>query len=198
MAIWNERIKQKRLERGLTLAQIADALNVTEATAQRYESGSIKNVPYEHMCTYAKLLHCSPQYLMGWEDTIMPSLNFETKVDNTPLNRAIEKSENIPLSEEEATALKNELPKILKRIPEAFKEAAISIDNAFKSRLVSYYDSLNTDGKREALKRLEELTMIPRYTNNYKDEYLNAANERHGATEEDKAHDDAIMDDENF
>ena len=49
MAIWNERIKQKRVEKGITLAQIADALNVTEATAQRYESGSIKRVPYEHM-----------------------------------------------------------------------------------------------------------------------------------------------------
>lgn len=66
MAIWNERIKQKRIEKGITLAQIADSLNVTEATAQRYESGSIKSVPYEHMCTYAKLLNCTPQYLMGW------------------------------------------------------------------------------------------------------------------------------------
>lgn len=68
MAIWNERIRKKRLEKGITLAKVADTLNVTEATAQRYESGSIKNVPYEHMCTYAKLLDCSPQYLMGWVD----------------------------------------------------------------------------------------------------------------------------------
>lgn len=66
MAIWNERIRQKRLEKGITLAQIADSLNVTEATAQRYESGSIKTVPYEHICTYAKLFNCTPQYLMGW------------------------------------------------------------------------------------------------------------------------------------
>lgn len=68
MAIWNERIRKKRLEKGITLAKVADTLNVTEATAQRYESGSIKNVPYEHMCTYAKLFGCAPQYLMGWVD----------------------------------------------------------------------------------------------------------------------------------
>jgi len=68
MAIWNERIKEKRTEKGITLAQIAEALNVTEATAQRYESGGIKNVPYDHICTYAKLLNCSPSYLMGWEE----------------------------------------------------------------------------------------------------------------------------------
>ena len=75
MAIWNERIKQKRVEKGITLAQIADALNVTEATAQRYESGSIKSVPYEHMCTYAKILNCSPQYLMGWDDDVGDSIS---------------------------------------------------------------------------------------------------------------------------
>ena len=74
MAIWNERIKQKRLEKGITLARVAEALNVTEATAQRYESGSIKSVPYEHMCTYAKLFNCSPQYLMGWDDDIGDSI----------------------------------------------------------------------------------------------------------------------------
>lgn len=66
MAIWNERIRSKRLEKGITLAQIADKLGVTEATAQRYESGNIKSVPYEHMCAYAQLLGCSPAYLMGW------------------------------------------------------------------------------------------------------------------------------------
>lgn len=66
MAIWNERIRKKRLEKGITLAQIADKLGVTEATAQRYESGSIKSVPYEHMCAYGEILGCSPAYLMGW------------------------------------------------------------------------------------------------------------------------------------
>lgn len=67
MAIWNERIREKRLDKGITLAQIADALGVTEATAQRYESGNIKSVPYEHMCKYGEILGCSPAYLMGWE-----------------------------------------------------------------------------------------------------------------------------------
>lgn len=70
MAIWNERIRNKRLEKGITLAQIADILGVTEATAQRYESGSIKSVPYEHMCAYGQLFNCSPAYLMGWESDV--------------------------------------------------------------------------------------------------------------------------------
>lgn len=68
MAIWNERIHERRIEKGITLAQIAEALGVTEATAQRYERGNIKSIPYEHMCTYGEILHCSPAYLMGWDE----------------------------------------------------------------------------------------------------------------------------------
>lgn len=68
MAIWNERIRSKRQEKGITLAQIADKLGVTEATAQRYESGNIKSVPYDHMCAYGEILGCSPAYLMGWSE----------------------------------------------------------------------------------------------------------------------------------
>ena len=70
MAIWNERIRSRRIEKGLTLAQIADNLGVTEATAQRYESGNIKSIPYEHMCVYGEILKCSPAYLMGWTNDI--------------------------------------------------------------------------------------------------------------------------------
>ena len=68
MAIWNDRIKSMRIQKGITLAQVAEKLGVAEATAQRYESGSIKSVPYEHMCAYGEILGCSPAYLMGWLD----------------------------------------------------------------------------------------------------------------------------------
>lgn len=68
MSIWNKRIHERRIEKGITLAQVAEKLGVTEATAQRYECGSIKSIPYECMCAYGELLNCSPAYLMGWEE----------------------------------------------------------------------------------------------------------------------------------
>ena len=40
----HERIKECRLDRGMTLLEVANALGVREATAQRYESGEIKNL----------------------------------------------------------------------------------------------------------------------------------------------------------
>ena len=69
----NERIKERRLQMGLTLAEVADALGVKEATAQRYESGAIKYISHETICKLSETLKCSPSYLMGWEDEAPPS-----------------------------------------------------------------------------------------------------------------------------
>lgn len=69
MSVLNDRIKEVRLARGLTLAQVAEHLGVKEATAQRYESGAIKTVKYETIVSLANLFNCTPQYLTGWADS---------------------------------------------------------------------------------------------------------------------------------
>lgn len=66
-------LKQRRKELGLTLAQIADALNVTEATVQRWESGNIKSIRHEKIGKLAEVLSVSPATLMGWEEKEQPS-----------------------------------------------------------------------------------------------------------------------------
>ena len=60
---------------------------------------------------------------------------------------------------------------------------------------MDYYESLNNSGKQEATKRVKELTYIPQYTTK---EFLNAAHAIDGASDEDKQHDEDIMNDENF
>ena len=67
-------LKQRRKELGLTLAQIADAMNVTEATVQRWESGNIKNIRYDKIGKLAEVLRVSPALLMGWNDASNPNL----------------------------------------------------------------------------------------------------------------------------
>ena len=68
MATLNERIKELREEKGLTLLELANLLPVSEATAQRYESGFIINVPYDKILKLAEIFDCSPIYLMGWSE----------------------------------------------------------------------------------------------------------------------------------
>ena len=64
-------------------------------------------------------------------------------------------------------------------------------------QILEYYNQLNDIGRHEATKRVEELTYIPQYRAG-SEPLLNAAHEIPGSSEEDKKHDDDIMDDENF
>lgn len=60
-------LKKRRKELGLTLAQIADIMGVTEATVQRWESGNIKSLRHGKIGKLAEILQVSPSSLMGWE-----------------------------------------------------------------------------------------------------------------------------------
>lgn len=68
-----KRIKERRQALGMTLLDVANALNVKEATVQRYESGEIKNLKHSTILELSKIFKCSPSYLMGWEDDFLPS-----------------------------------------------------------------------------------------------------------------------------
>lgn len=64
----NEIIKQRRKELGLTLKQVAEKLGVSESLISRYESKDVKNMGIDKIAPLAKILKCSPAYLMGWEE----------------------------------------------------------------------------------------------------------------------------------
>lgn len=59
-------LKRKRKELGLTLAQVADMMGVSEATVQRWESGNIKSVRYDKINKLAQVLKVEPSEIMGW------------------------------------------------------------------------------------------------------------------------------------
>ncbi len=58
-------IKNRRLELGFTLKQIAEAVGVTEATVSRWESGDIANMRRDRIYALAKKLNLSPIEIMG-------------------------------------------------------------------------------------------------------------------------------------
>lgn len=62
-----ERIKELRKKRGLSADIVAEAIGVSRATIYRYESPAIDNMPITVLGPLAKVLGCSPAYLMGWE-----------------------------------------------------------------------------------------------------------------------------------
>lgn len=71
-----ERIRSKRLEKGMTLLEVANLLGVKEATVQRYESGEIKNLKQKTIAHLAEIFNTSPAFLMGWEKNLETDTDF--------------------------------------------------------------------------------------------------------------------------
>ena len=76
-------LKAKRKELGLTLAQIAEKIGVTEATVQRWESGNIKSLRHERIAKLADILGVTPAVLMGWDEPTAPTLPSPTITEDT-------------------------------------------------------------------------------------------------------------------
>lgn len=89
----SEIIKRRRKELGYTLKDIADAMGVSEATVQRYESGNIKSLRHKNLSKLSEVLHVSPAQLMGWENDEPSATESETedfkKYIESKLGRAI-------------------------------------------------------------------------------------------------------------
>lgn len=63
-----QRIKNRRLELGLTVDEVATKIGKNRATVYRYESNDIEDLPISILEPLSKALQTTPGYLMGWED----------------------------------------------------------------------------------------------------------------------------------
>ena len=68
MSTIGHNIKKRRLEKRLTLEDLARTVGTSKQTIQRYESGVIGNIPSDKIEAIAEALDVSPAYLMGWEE----------------------------------------------------------------------------------------------------------------------------------
>ncbi len=72
----NNRLKNRRLDMGLTLEEVGNVVGITRSAVQKHEKGIIKNVYTSTVELFAKALRCSPAYLMSWTDD--PSIDIST------------------------------------------------------------------------------------------------------------------------
>ncbi len=62
-----QRIKELRESKGISVIELANALNVSRATVYRYESNEIEKLPIDILEPIAKVLNVDPSILMGWD-----------------------------------------------------------------------------------------------------------------------------------
>lgn len=61
-----QRIKQRRMELNLSLQDVANITDMSKSTLQRYESGSIRNIPLQKLGMLASALQTSADWILGW------------------------------------------------------------------------------------------------------------------------------------
>lgn len=61
-------LRNKRKELGLTMKEVADACDVSEATVSRWESGNIGDMKRSRIAALANILKISPSIIVGFAD----------------------------------------------------------------------------------------------------------------------------------
>ena len=59
-----DKIKERRLELGLTLEEVANAVGVAKSTVKKWESGQIASMRQSKIVALAKILNVEPTYLI--------------------------------------------------------------------------------------------------------------------------------------
>ena len=72
------RIKNRRLELGISVLELAQKIGRNKATIYRYENGDIENMPFAVLAPIAQALRCDVAYLMGIEDSEPDILPIDT------------------------------------------------------------------------------------------------------------------------
>lgn len=67
-------LSERRKELGLTQREVAEEVGVAEATVSRWESGEIANMRRDKIAALAKVLHCSPDFVMTGESAPAPAI----------------------------------------------------------------------------------------------------------------------------
>lgn len=65
-----DRIKNRRIELGISVDELASKVGKNRATIYRYENNEIENLPLSTLEPLAVALETTPASLMGWDDKI--------------------------------------------------------------------------------------------------------------------------------
>lgn len=69
VASMGQRIKERRIELGLTLEELGNMVGAGASTVRKWETGYIKNMRSDKIKRVAVALDVTPAYLMGWDES---------------------------------------------------------------------------------------------------------------------------------
>ena len=75
-------LKQKRMEKNLTLEQVGNFVGVGKSTVRKWETGMIENMGRDKIVALSKVLDVSPLEILGIPETEETPLVFPTNIMN--------------------------------------------------------------------------------------------------------------------
>lgn len=69
------RIRSVREQRGLTMETLGELCGTTKQTIYKYETGIVTNIPLSRLEKVAAVLNTTPEYLMGWGESVLDANN---------------------------------------------------------------------------------------------------------------------------
>lgn len=148
-----ENIRKLRKEKGLTQKQLGELCGINEVQIRRYELGGENSNPkIETLHKIAKALGKSIILLVeGCEDKYPLSMkDYQIDIDNSMTD---EEKKIFDIEKDNHKLLFNLKP-----------GETVQTTDIRENKLLSDYRQLNGSGRMEAIKRVEELTEIKRYT----------------------------------
>jgi len=68
MNTMGSRIHEKRMERGLTMKELADRIGVQASAVNKWEKGIVENIKRSTIQQMADIFECSPAWLLGYDE----------------------------------------------------------------------------------------------------------------------------------
>jgi len=125
-----ERIKQRRLELGLTQLELAHKMGLTSKTTICKAETSDFNPTTDRVREFAKALDCTPAYLMGWEESQNKRLGaYAKEFSELNKNKSIN---NVPLFNSEKEL--NEAVELYEKYTKAAPEVKTAVEILLKSQ----------------------------------------------------------------
>lgn len=87
-------LKDRRIELGLTMKQVADFVGVSEGTVSRWEAGEIANMKRNRIVALAQILRISPAQIMGWDNPDETKKEYYTNPETVKLAQELHDNPN--------------------------------------------------------------------------------------------------------
>ena len=173
-----EKIKRARKAAGLTQQELGEILGVSGSMIGQYET-NLRNPKHETLSKIASALKLKPYELYGEFQMVYHNVDFADKVakafgllsgilgdNDTPpiIKKAIK--DTLPNLDE----ICEELPDLVSLITTMAIFKAFDTPDQSQKQLLALFEALNKQGKTIAIERLLELSEVPRYQHNGKEE----------------------------